>query len=194
MIPQHSSETQEHYTPRDIVEAAREVLGGIDLDPASCLEAQQTVRAERYFTRGVNGLFQPWSGRVFLNPPGGTFTARRKSTGDEPVTTAPEDTVAKERWKTDSRAVGWWRKLIAECAKPPGEDVTAAIFIGFTLEILRTSQEAGWISAMDFPFCVPSERLHFSGDSPTHANAIVYVGSDVEKFVDVFSKFGAVKR
>lgn len=41
----------EYYTPAFIVEAAREVLGGrIELDPASCDFANQTVKARRIFT------------------------------------------------------------------------------------------------------------------------------------------------
>jgi phage N-6-adenine-methyltransferase len=59
----------EWYTPAPIVELVRAVLGGIDLDPASCELAQQTVRASRYFSKRDNGLLQDWMGRVFLNPP-----------------------------------------------------------------------------------------------------------------------------
>ena len=57
------------YTPEVYLNAVRAVLGGIDLDPASSLEAQQRVQAARYFTAADNGLLQAWSGRVFLNPP-----------------------------------------------------------------------------------------------------------------------------
>lgn len=185
----HSSATQEHYTPADVVEAAREVLGGIDLDPASCAEANATVRATRYFTRADDGLDRAWGGgRVFLNPPGGTFTGRKPG----PPTT-PEDRVHRERWGTDSRAVAWWRKLMYEQGRPAGSDVTAAVFIGFTIEILSTAQDEAWISPMFFPFCVPSYRLRFGGDQPTHANVIVYTGPDVARFEAVFSAFGAVK-
>jgi hypothetical protein len=59
----------EWYTPEAIIEAARSVMGGIDLDPASCDQAQAVVRAAQYFSEDDDGLAQHWSGRVFLNPP-----------------------------------------------------------------------------------------------------------------------------
>jgi phage N-6-adenine-methyltransferase len=59
----------EWFTPGKYIEAARTVMGGIDLDPATHLVAQQTVRADAYYTAADNGLVQPWYGRVWLNPP-----------------------------------------------------------------------------------------------------------------------------
>src|SRR6266567_8413556 len=59
----------EWFTPVEIIEAVRDVLGTIDLDPASCDEAQETVQATRYFTAENDGLKQEWAGRVWLNPP-----------------------------------------------------------------------------------------------------------------------------
>lgn len=56
-------------TPLGIIEAAREVLGAIDLDPASNDRAQGIVQADRYYTKEDNGLAQPWAGRVWMNPP-----------------------------------------------------------------------------------------------------------------------------
>ena len=60
---------QEWYTPEKYIEAARSVMGSIDLDPASCAKANKTVKAETYYTEKQNGLIHPWYGNVFLNPP-----------------------------------------------------------------------------------------------------------------------------
>ena len=61
--------SSEWYTPAYIAEAARRVLGTIDLDPASSEAANKTIQATRYFTRADDGLLLPWHGNVWLNPP-----------------------------------------------------------------------------------------------------------------------------
>ncbi len=68
---QGSSVTFECYTPAIYIEAARTVLGEIDLDPASSTDANATVQAAQIFTEDDDGLEQDWHGRVFLNPPYG---------------------------------------------------------------------------------------------------------------------------
>lgn len=62
--------TNEWYTPTRYLEGARAVMGGIELDVASCAEANLLVQATRYFTEQENGLLQAWWGRsVWCNPP-----------------------------------------------------------------------------------------------------------------------------
>ena len=61
--------TYEWYTPMKYVDAARRVMGGIDLDPASNAVAQSHINAGTFYTREQNGLSLPWTGRVWLNPP-----------------------------------------------------------------------------------------------------------------------------
>ena len=65
-----SSASAEHYTPRWIIELAREVMGGIDCDPATCLEAQEWIKAKVFYTLKTNGLLPRWFGRIWINPPG----------------------------------------------------------------------------------------------------------------------------
>lgn len=65
-INQDSGET-EYYTPQAIIEAARRTMGGIDLDPASSLTANQRVKAQQFFSE--NGREREWFGNVWLNHP-----------------------------------------------------------------------------------------------------------------------------
>jgi ParB family chromosome partitioning protein len=65
----------EWSTPQQCLDAARAVLGGIDLDPATSLFAQSRVRAAKFFTIEDDGLRQTWEGRVWLNPPYGPHIA-----------------------------------------------------------------------------------------------------------------------
>jgi phage N-6-adenine-methyltransferase len=61
----------EWFTPPEYVEAARSVLGEIDLDPATHPKAQKRIGAKQFFFRADDGLSHEWHGRVWLNPPYG---------------------------------------------------------------------------------------------------------------------------
>ena len=66
----------EWYSPQNVVDAARRVMGEIDLDPASCFRANEIVRATKYYDQSADGLTQPLHGRVWLNPPYDTFAPK----------------------------------------------------------------------------------------------------------------------
>lgn len=164
--PQLSSKTSEHYTPPDVVTAARGVLGGfIHLDPASCIEANMTVQAATIYTKETEGLLQTWVGKTFLNPPGGTVKIGKKGV---------------------SIAGVWWGKLVTEYYKG---NVEEAVFVGFTLEILRHSQKALY-PVQRFHRCYPKKRLKFGGmNQPTHANVLVYLPIFSLDWSDSFQRF-----
>lgn len=67
----------EYYTPTFITDAARQVMGTIDLDPASSTMANQSVSAAEFYTIADNGLAQDWYGRVWMNHPFGRKNNRR---------------------------------------------------------------------------------------------------------------------
>lgn len=73
LVNQTSGKT-EYFTPQPIIEAARQCMGGIDLDPATSVEANKRVLAVSYFTKRIDGLTQPWRGRVWLNHPFGRIS------------------------------------------------------------------------------------------------------------------------
>jgi hypothetical protein len=84
-----SSKSDEWWTPKPVIELARETMGSIDTDPASNEHANKIIKAKTYYTIDNSGLHPDnlWSGNVWLNPPYGSnkdesarcFVARLRS-------------------------------------------------------------------------------------------------------------------
>lgn len=198
-----SAKSVEHYTPPEIVEAARATMGGIDYDPASCAEANKIVRARAFTAPPLNGLDVPWDlegapTKVFLNPPGGKL---------HPKTLEP---MPENGGPGLSAAAVWWWKLNSEEKE---RHVERAIFVAFTLNVFQNSQQFGYLPPYAFPFVVPYQRLRFWNErtpigkgQPQHCNAIVHLPPTVgeritakeralaiESFADHFAPFGHVR-
>ena len=65
----NNSGENEWYTPPEYIEAARRVMGSIDTDPASSDEANEIIKAKKYYTSKDDGLSQTWVGNIWMNTP-----------------------------------------------------------------------------------------------------------------------------
>ena len=161
----------EWYTPRVYIEAAREVMDDIDLDPASCEEANRFVRAPVYYTKEQNGLLLPWSGKIWLNPPYGRINPER--TGE---TRSYQLLFAQKLWRE-------WHAGHVEQA---------------ILLLLGNACFMRWFEHLwNFPVCFHTGHIvfHTPGGGTNDfgfGSLFVYLGSHVDQFIQVFSRFGRV--
>lgn len=160
-----SGVSSEWYTPAAYIEAARLTMDGIDLDPASCSLANQTVQAASYFDREVDGLRHRWHGRVWLNPP----------YSDHP-----------------GQAARWAAKLLHEhkCCNVQ----QAVLLVNLSTSYQGAMQQIARVGAVclvgeriRFHDVTGKEQR-----SPTQANVIYYLGERRRAFAENFGRFGAV--
>jgi len=69
MLSRADSPRSELYAPPDLALKAEEILGGIDLDPASDTTGLSRVPARAVLTAADDGLAHPWHGKIWLFPP-----------------------------------------------------------------------------------------------------------------------------
>ena len=162
----NTGKSNEWYTPAKYIEAARAVMGAIDLDPASCALANETVKATRYYSKEDDGLTKPWYGRVWLNPP---YSA--------------EEIVNPIRF--------WIKRLISEYEC--GNVEQAAILV--TAGIDRRWFQPLWNYPICFPdHQIVFMRLGKKPDHKIFSNLFVYLGPNEQAFIDHFSAFGRIAR
>ncbi len=106
VVEKYSGE-DEWYTPKKYLDAARAVMGDIDLDPASNCKANKFVQAKLFYTKKQDGLSLPWKGRVFLNPPykQPLVAAFTKKLVDEYVVGNVKQAILLTNNSTDTK---WW--------------------------------------------------------------------------------------
>lgn len=217
MNAKHSSEHAEHYSPAWLAELACVLMGGIDVDPASSGKANRVIGARKYYTKATNGYNKPWPGRVFLNPPGGICEAETgklliKKTKDREsctVTGSCGRRAPHVHQGVTSSAKAWWHQLGTRYLR--GE-TRSALFIGFSLEILQSTQiempfgHPTPVRPAHFPRLYPKDRVPFysmkdgklvEGTDPTHANVIVYLpalwsSEEEERFESFAGRYGDV--
>ncbi|WP_304634026.1 hypothetical protein [Pseudoalteromonas sp.] len=184
----------DYYTPPEISDLARDLMGSIDLDPASSSIANQNVKADKFFTILDDGLKQEWSGRVFMNHP-----FHRGEKACEPKC---KKLMCKRPTKKSPNRRGhcitedipsnndWINKLLDSYNSGK---VTEAVIITFA----STSEDWFW-PLLDYPKCYPKGRVHYykpNGErkgSATKGSVITYIGPNVKRFAQTFSRFGKI--
>lgn len=174
LLPPEDIQTDEWYTPLWLLRLARQALGGIDLDPASCFKANVTVKATTYFTKVDNGLKRQWQGNVWLNPP----FARD-------LTQPNNKRSVIEKW-------------IRKCQS---EYLVGRVQQAIILTTIRTDTpwfEILWLYPVCFlrvpvQFSVPYKTKTWNGKvSHMHGTCLTYLGTDTKKFITTFKPYGRI--
>ena len=162
-VKENSGEN-EWYTPEVYIQAAKEVMGSIDLDPCSSAIANETVGATKFFDLEDDGLEQGWEGNVWMNPPYerslvDSFTGKLL---DELHAGNIDQAIVLTNNATDTQ---WMQGLML--------GAQAICFHEGRIRFNMPTGEAG---------------------APLQGQAFCYFGADAEKFMEVFANFGAVFR
>jgi phage N-6-adenine-methyltransferase len=152
----------EWYTPDAVLDAARDVLGEIDLDPASSEAAQAKVKAKAFFTKEDDGLAHDWHGRVWLNPP--YAQPHIADFASKMVAERRAGNVTAAIMLTHNYTDTTWFHEAAGCADA----------ICFTRGRIRFYDTSGELA------------------SPTQGQAFFYFGDDVDGFAERFASVGFV--
>jgi phage N-6-adenine-methyltransferase len=160
----NNSGDNEWYTPPEFIEAARLVMGSIDLDPASSEVANRTVGAERIYTAADDGLTLTWAGRVWMNPPyeKGLIDRFAEKLRDEVKAGFVTQAVVLVNNATDTR----WFATLCEVAS----------MVCFPTGRIRFHKPDG-------------ER-----GAPLQGQAVIYIGGHHEGFARAFASFGMVAK
>jgi hypothetical protein len=175
--------SNEWYTPSRYVEAAREVMGGIDLDPASCEMANRTVKAKKIYAIEDDGLTQDWICKsVWLNPPYGKaipYTSQGRYMGGGNT-------------EVKSLQTQFVEKALNEYRNGNTEQLILLVTANTTVK---------WFQPLwDYPMCTPSSKITFTvlgeseGKRQVFGNVFVYLGPHEQKFIEVFSQFGRITK
>jgi hypothetical protein len=179
----HSMDSPDWYTPTELVVAARNVMGGIDLDPASDAEANARHNIRRIYTVDDDGLQQRWFGRVLVNPPGGLVAAFWNKTLAEYLAGHCEQVI----W------IGYSLEQLQTLQQCGPSFIPVDYPTCFTAKriafVENKTKRAARIAKLIAQGKKPTEAT-----SPSHSNYISYLGPNVRAFVkEFYPSYGKVR-
>lgn len=198
----HSCTTSEWYSPPEIVEPYRSLVGEIDLDPASCEAANaRTVRARSYHSLATpgGGLAQRWEGRVWINPPSPPRAwweravralVDREAESILFVAYSLEALQQSQRWgrvpmTAFSVCVPSKRiRYLTTVAERRAQLAARAAKSSAPLQAVRASER---LASTPLDDLVP-------GNAPTHGSALIGMGVDHDAFAAAYASVGDVLR
>jgi phage N-6-adenine-methyltransferase len=156
----HNSGNNEWYTPAEYISAARNVMGVIDLDPASSDKANAVIQAAEYYTIDDDGLSKAWHGRIWLNPP---YASKAIPQFIEKLCfhVAHNDVVEAITLVNNATETKWFNSLI---------NIASAVI--FPMKRIK--------------FYMPNGKT----GSPLQGQAVIYIGSNPSVFLAKFKTFG----
>lgn len=71
ILTAEDEKNDENYTPYYVVEPFRELVKGFDLDPFSCIKANQIIQAKQFWTKADDAFSKDWTPHLnkWVNPP-----------------------------------------------------------------------------------------------------------------------------
>lgn len=187
LINQTSGEF-EYFTPLAIVNVARDVMRGIDLDPASSEVANGGIAAKRIFTIKEDAMRQVWTAKsIWMNHPFGIA-----ETPCEPDCRRQETNPRHKHhdfiWHGNA---AWVNKLIYEFKEGNFEQ-------GICITYACTS-EAWFTPLLHYPQCFLVPRTNYYTpegkklSGVTKGSVVTYLGPNVNRFAQRFANLGVVK-
>lgn len=160
----YSTGEDEWYTPPAIIELARKTMGSIDLDPASCEEANKIVKAKKHFTAKDDGLSKDWFGNVWINPPFSEPTVQKftQAVADKYISGEIKQGCIIINNATETR---WFQYMASRCS--------AICFPKGRIRFLDKNSEQ-------------------KPGSPLQGQAILYFGKNTERFENNFRELGLI--
>jgi phage N-6-adenine-methyltransferase len=160
-----SSNTDEHYTPKEVIDAVLACFGSIDLDPCSNepTDGSPNVPAGWHFIQEDDGLNRNWVAlTLYMNPPYSDVKRWINKLTEEYESGHVQQAIALVKADPSTR---WFQQI--------WESAEVVCFVDHRLRFHGTVKNSS---------------------AATFASAIAYFGSKPERFCDAFESLGPIVR